>query len=176
MEREMWKTPENLSEIECDQTQFICPNCGSTNCFDVVEVEPANDASVWSSILSRMTCSSCLRIVPAHLGLRLKSRPLDEVRKEWTKVFRDAPPGGSSIPPCLFKPNDSFAPTVLVPGWRVLASYRLQAGGDASALLKPGFAYALLGDDLLKLVPVEAGGGNDVPQRNADAPGDRHDV
>ena len=83
---------ENLLVEVIDSGGFICPECGSDQytkgAFVSKEPPMTKSKNPWDSVTQTMKCSSCKRIIPAHLGERWDKITIDEAKKEWNDDFK----------------------------------------------------------------------------------------
>ncbi len=67
--------------------EFLCPECGSLH----AEPEPPQNAQQpGNRIRWRRTCASCQLEIPVHLAERWGGISVEDARKEWREVYRDA--------------------------------------------------------------------------------------
>ena len=82
---------QNVPFIDMDN-EFICPECGSKEYENQIFVskEPTKEKNKdpWASVLQQMKCSSCKKIIPAHLGERWDNISIEYAQKEWKELYR----------------------------------------------------------------------------------------
>ena len=72
-----------------ERGEFVCPECGSRDAELAVMVEPVfREDDPWSGVMQWITCDSCSREIPAHLGERWGGISVEEAGKEWREVYR----------------------------------------------------------------------------------------
>ncbi len=66
---------------------FVCPECGSRQ----PEPTPAQDDQQPEDVIGRRyTCANCQSQIPVHLAQRWGGISIEDAKKEWREVYRDA--------------------------------------------------------------------------------------
>ena len=75
--------------MSTDKERFLCPECGSTQAGDTVNVSTdPSTGDPWSGVLERVYCTSCGRAIPAHIAYLWDDLSEEEARKEWRAKYR----------------------------------------------------------------------------------------